>query len=74
MREKEKMGNEIAWKVGKSLDGKSFRVKENTQEELMDEFYKFCKDKLPKDHNYKESIMFVSLFYYFMEKKNLLKK
>lgn len=72
IREKQKMGDEIARKVGRHLEGRP--VKEGNEDDLMEEFYKFCKDKLPKDHNYKESIMFVSLFYYFMEKKNLLKK
>ncbi len=39
----------------------------------MEEFYKFCEQTLPRDANYKESIMFVSLFYYFLEKKKLIK-
>ena len=38
-------------------------------EDIMEEFYRFCKAKLPHDEKYKESIMFVSLFYYFMEKR-----
>jgi flagellar biosynthesis GTPase FlhF len=38
-------------------------------EDTMEEFYRFCKNILPQDQKYKESIMFVSLFYYFMEKK-----
>ena len=41
-------------------------------EDIMEEFYRFCKSKLPNDQKYKESIMFVSLFYYFMEKKKHL--
>jgi hypothetical protein len=41
-------------------------------EDVMEEFYRFCKAKLPTDEKYKESIMFVSLFYYFMEKRKHL--
>ena len=41
-------------------------------EDVMEEFYRFCKAKLPHDDKYKESIMFVSLFYYFMEKRKHL--
>lgn len=41
-------------------------------EDLMEEFYRFCKNKLPSDEKYKETVMFVSLFYYFMEKKRHL--
>ncbi len=40
---------------------------------LGDEFYKFCKEVLPNDNKYKESIFMVSLFYYFLEKNNLSK-
>ena len=38
----------------------------------IEEFFKFCKVVLPDDSRYKESILFVSLFYYFLETKNLL--
>lgn len=41
-------------------------------EDTMEEFYRFCKGRLPNDKKYKESIMFVSLFYYFMEKRKHL--
>ena len=35
---------------------------------LLDEFHHFCAKTLPTDARYKESILFVSMFYYFMEK------
>lgn len=43
------------------------------EDNVMDEFYEFCRSKLPNDDMYKESVLFVSLFYYFLEKKNLIK-
>lgn len=39
---------------------------------LMEEFYRFCSKRLPKDQDYKQTIMFVNLFYFFMEKKRML--
>ena len=39
---------------------------------LIDQFYEFCKEKLPGDQKYKESVLFVSLFYYFLEKKQMI--
>ena len=36
-----------------------------------EEFYRFCKEVLPKDEKYKEGIFMVSLFYYFLEKNKL---
>ena len=41
---------------------------------MMEEFYEFCQKKLPLDPKYKESMLFVSLFYYFLEKKGMLKE
>lgn len=39
---------------------------------LIDQFFQFCREKLPSDQKYKESVLFVSLFYYFLEKKNMI--
>lgn len=36
---------------------------------LLEEFYEFCRTRLPTDQDYKESVLFTSLFYYFLEKK-----
>lgn len=40
----------------------------NNHSSLLDEFHHFCAKTLPSDARYKESILFVSMFYYFMEK------
>jgi hypothetical protein len=39
---------------------------------LLDEFYRFCQETLPHDERYKESVLFVSMFYYFLERKKLI--
>ena len=41
---------------------------------LIDQFYQFCREKLPTDKKYKESVMLVSLFYYFLEKRQMLNR
>ena len=65
-QEKDKLSDQIYRKLQKPESvGK--------EENMMDEFYEFCKNKLPNDDMYKESVLFVSLFYYFLEKKNLIK-
>ena len=67
-QEKDKMGEQILRKLqqGTAKDGQK-------DSDVMDEFYEFCRNKLPSDEMYKESVLFVSLFYYFLEKKNLIK-
>ena len=35
-------------------------------DKMANEFYEFCREKLPFDKSYKESVLFVSLFYYFL--------
>ena len=40
---------------------------------LIEHFYEFCREKLPSDQKYKESVLFVSLFYYFLEKRQMIK-
>ena len=54
------------------LDKLETEIKKEYDPIMIDEFYKYCKEVLPEDHRYKESILFVSLFYYFLETKNLL--
>ena len=44
-----------------------------TDSSLIEHFYDFCKEKLPSDQKYKESVLFVSLFYYFLEKRQMIK-
>ena len=46
---------------------------EEDKQALMEEFFKFCQDELPSDHDYQKSMLFISLFYYFLEKRNLIK-
>lgn len=36
--------------------------------ELLEDFYDFCV-RLPDDKKYKESIVFATMFYFYMEKK-----
>lgn len=47
-------------------------IKKQYDPKMIDEFYRFCREQLPDDNRYKESILFVSLFYYFLETKDLL--
>ena len=65
-QEKDKLSDQIYGRLKRASVG-------NKEDTLMDEFYEFCKTKLPNDDMYKESVLFVSLFYYFLEKKNLIK-
>ena len=66
MQEKDKLSDQVYARLKRgSVGGK--------EENVMDEFYEFCRTKLPHDDMYKESVLFVSLFYYFLEKKNLIK-
>jgi len=66
LQEKDKLSEQIYAKLKRGSVG-------NKEENVMDEFYEFCRTKLPNDDMYKESVLFVSLFYYFLEKKNLIK-
>ena len=66
-QEKGKLGDQLLKRL------QSEQPKEQKDNGLMDEFYDFCKQKLPQDEMYKESVLFVSLFYYFLEKKGMLK-
>lgn len=36
---------------------------------MLNEFYRFCKTRLQQDQKYKDNILSISLFYYFLEKK-----
>ena len=65
--EKDKISDNIMDRCMDYIDQK--KGNKMSQDQLMNEFYKFCKEKLPNDTKYKESIMYISLFYYFLEKK-----
>ena len=68
--EKDKLSEDIIKKLESKMKGGNI---EDDNGNLIDEFYRFCRETLPSDDRYKESIMFVSLFYYFLEKNNLMK-
>ena len=67
-QEKGKLGSKVLQRVKEKIEEDSKNGKG-----LMDEFYEFCERELPLDQKYKDSIMLISLFYYFLEKKNLIK-
>ncbi len=67
-QEKDKLGEEMLQRVKEKIHEESY-----SSRGLLDEFYEFCKIQLPNDSNYKDSMVLVSLFYYFLEKKNLIK-
>ena len=67
-KEKDKLSDDIASKLRNQINNGNFN---NQPKDLMEEFYEFCRSTLPHDQKYKESIMFVSLFYYFLEKKKI---
>lgn len=56
----------------KELERVEEEIKQQFDPRMIDEFYRFCRETLPDDARYKESILFVSLFYYFLEVKGLL--
>lgn len=66
-QEKEKLSEQIFRRLQSGQAGPA------KEKDVMEEFYEFCRNKLPTDDMYKESVLFVSLFYYFLEKKNLIK-
>lgn len=54
-----------------------FKVRESLNKRdsganLMHEFVEFCKEILPGDNNYKESMLFVSLFYFFLDRRQII--
>ena len=67
--EKGKLGAKVLERVKEKIHEDSLQNKS-----LLDEFYDFCDRQLPKDHNFKDSMLLVSMFYYFLEKKNLINK
>ena len=70
--ERRKLSTNLFGRCKDYIDSQNGSRGERVEDSIMDEFYRFCKNKLPEDEKYKESIMFVSLFYYFLEKKRLL--
>ena len=42
--------------------------------EMMNEFERFCKTALPNDKKYQNSVLILSMFYHFLDKKKMLKR
>jgi hypothetical protein len=78
--EKQKLGFEIMQKcesmiIKRAKQGQVIETEVSEDEAgLLDDFHLFCQEKLPSDPKYKESMMFVSLFYYYLERKGMLRK
>jgi len=78
--EKNKLGVEIMKRcesliIKRSNNGKVIETEVSDDEEgLLDDFHTFCRERLPSDPKYKESMMFVSMFYYFLDRRGMLKK
>ena len=66
-RHKEHFGDEVIRKI----EGD---IRDKKKGNLIDQFYEFVDHDLPEDDRFKESVMMVSLFYYFLQKKKLLLK
>ena len=66
-RHKEHFGDEVI----RRIEGD---IRHKKKGNLVDQFYEFVDHDLPEDERYKESVMMVSLFYYFLQKKKLLVK
>jgi hypothetical protein len=71
-KEKPKFSQEIIEQCEMLMDKHGLGHSKKSQGNLLDEFYKFCQDTLPYDERYKESVLFVSMFYYFLERKKLI--
>ena len=71
-KEKPRFSQEIIEQCESLMDKHGLGHSEKTQGNLLDEFYKFCQETLPYDEKYKESVLFVSMFYYFLERKKLI--
>ena len=65
LEKREGIDREITDELARKLDT-------DANQDLMDEFFEYCKNYLPSDFRYKESVLFVTLFYYFMKKENLV--
>lgn len=68
--EKNNWKNEILPELRAAIQANNMSMPQD--DTLMEEFYRFCSKRLPKDADYKQTIMFVNLFYFFMEKKKML--
>ena len=79
-QERQKMSDEIMERCQAvirrktGIRGARGEVSETEDDNLIDDFFLFCKEQLPTDPKYKESMMFVSLFYYYLDKNQMLKK
>lgn len=69
----EKARDSMPKEAQKTLEELVQNSPEEDSQALMEEFFEFCQNELPSDHDYQKSMMFVSLFYYFLEKRNLIK-
>jgi hypothetical protein len=63
---KEKVSDDVIEKIEEAMTRKQ-------SDNILDEFYAFCETELPHDSKFKESVMLVSLFYYFLERKKMIK-
>ena len=78
--EKKKLGFEIMKKcesmiIKRANKGEIIETEVSDDEDgLLNDFHTFCREKLPTDPKYKESMMFVSMFYYFLDRRGMLKK
>jgi hypothetical protein len=71
-KEKPRFSQEIIEQCEDLMDKHGLGHSKKSQGNLLDEFYKFCEETLPYDEKYKESVLFVSMFYYFLERKKLI--
>ena len=64
--EKDKFSADMIRKISQKMEN-------GIDDELMTDFFDYCKHSLPSNYQYKESVMFVTLFYYFLKKEGLIK-
>ena len=72
-KEKPRFSKEIIEQCEDLMEKHGLGQSATGQEDLLDEFYRFCQETLPHDQRYKESVLFVSMFYYFLERKKLIR-
>ena len=71
-KEKGRFSEDIIKQCEGLMDKHGLGKSKNEKGNLLDEFYRFCQETLPYDEKYKESVLFVSMFYYFLERKKLI--
>lgn len=72
VRDKPRFSEEIVRQCEGLMDKHGLGKSRGEKGNLLDEFYRFCEERLPHDERYKESVLFVSMFYYFLERKKLI--